>query len=109
MAAFIRFDGIDGAIHDPQTQADTQPNPPSWGLDRIDQRSLPMPQSDPFFAYGDGFSGADGAAAGSGFYMSTRLQIMYVSFDEPHPADGLVAEPDLAAGPFLMHAGFLYG
>ena len=27
------------------TILDTQPNPPSWGLDRIDQRDLPLNNS----------------------------------------------------------------
>jgi hypothetical protein len=31
----------------------TQMPTPSWGLDRIDQRSLPTKGADPFFAYGD--------------------------------------------------------
>ncbi|MGH3712048.1 MAG: S8 family peptidase [Micromonosporaceae bacterium] len=36
--AYVEQDGI-------ATIQDTQPNPPSWGLDRIDQRDLPLNQS----------------------------------------------------------------
>lgn len=36
------------------TIADTQINPPSWGLDRIDQRNLPLDQSYTYNTSGDG-------------------------------------------------------
>jgi hypothetical protein len=41
MADYFKFDGVDGV------DGASQPNPPSWGLDRIDQRA------DPFLVYGE--------------------------------------------------------
>jgi hypothetical protein len=95
MADFIRFDGIDG---ENPPQADTPPNPPSWGLDRVDQRSLPMKNADPFFAYGES------AAEDLG------LSIIYPS-DAPAPDSGLILVVTPILGPAaigLMHADFIY-
>jgi hypothetical protein len=98
MAAFIKFDGIDGETHGTQ-----QPSP-SWGLDRIDQRELPT--QDPFLAYGEG-ADAD-PAAGSSFGMK-RLQIMYI-LDEPEPVGDLAVEtPGVEAIGLRYHAEFIYG
>jgi hypothetical protein len=95
MAAFIEFDGIDGGN---PPQADSQPNPPAWGLDRIDQRSLPMKDADPFFAYGES------AAEDIG------LSIIYPS-DAPAPDSGLIMVVTPILDPVaigLMRADFIY-
>jgi hypothetical protein len=94
MAAFIKLDGIDGEIEN----TIDQPNPPSWGLDRVDQRNLPVKDADPFLAYGE--PPAD-----------IGLSIIYMN-DAPAPADGfiLVVTPVLdPAAIGLVRAEFIYG
>jgi hypothetical protein len=100
MPSFIKFDGIDGEI---------EMNPPSWGLDRIDMRDLPVKDADPFFAYGDGFlGGVDVPTAPGQFGMS----IMIAPAEPPAPADGLIVMVTPILDPAaigLVRAEFIYG
>jgi hypothetical protein len=94
MPIFMTVDGVDGE-NEPRAE---QPNPPSWGLDRVDQRGFPMWDADPFFAYGER------AAEELG------VSIIYLS-DAPAPDAGLslVVTPILdPAAIGLMHADFIY-
>ncbi|MEV0961794.1 S8 family peptidase [Streptomyces sp. NPDC049910] len=54
------------------TISGTQPNPPSWGLDRIDQRALPLNQS---YTYPD--SAGDGVTA---YIIDTGVRITHSDF-----------------------------
>jgi hypothetical protein len=105
VADFIKFDGVDGEIEN----ASDQPNPPSWGLDRVDQRDLPVQNADPFFAYGDGFlGGADVPTAPGQFGLS----IMLAPVAPPAPADGIVMVTpilDPAEIGLRYHAEFIFG
>jgi aqualysin 1 len=62
--AFVEEDGIVEAV-------DTQPNPPSWGLDRIDQRNLPLNQS-----YTYNFTGAGVTA----YIIDTGIRFSHTTF-----------------------------
>ncbi|MFH9727852.1 S8 family peptidase [Streptomyces sp. NPDC017254] len=48
---------------------DTQPSPPSWGLDRVDQRSLPLDKS---YGYGTTASNVNAYIVDTGIRMSHR-------------------------------------
>lgn len=54
------------------TVSGTQPNPPSWGLDRIDQKSLPLNQS---YTYPD--SAGEGVTA---YILDTGVRITHSDF-----------------------------
>ncbi|MDQ3405286.1 MAG: S8 family peptidase [Actinomycetota bacterium] len=49
--------------------ADTQPNPPSWGLDRVDQRNLPLDKS---YTYDNTASNVTAYIVDSGIRMTHR-------------------------------------
>ncbi|MET9255449.1 S8 family peptidase [Streptomyces sp. NPDC003717] len=50
---------------------DTQPNPPSWGLDRVDQRDLPVDRS---------YSYATGAANVNAYIVDTGIRMTHRDF-----------------------------
>jgi subtilisin family serine protease len=54
------------------TVTDTQPNPPSWGLDRIDQRDLPLDNSYTYANKGDGVTA---------FVIDTGVMIEHPTFE----------------------------
>ncbi|WFE30383.1 S8 family serine peptidase [Solwaraspora sp. WMMD791] len=79
--AFIQADSRVQAIEPAPTGggATTQPNPPSWGLDRVDQRNLPLDQS---FSYDTDGTGTTVYVLDSGIRTThtdfgTRAQFAY--------------------------------
>ena len=60
--ARVEADGVAYAV-------DTQPSPPSWGLDRVDQRSLPLDKS---YTYGTTASNVNAYIVDTGIRMSHR-------------------------------------
>ncbi|MFD7574861.1 S8 family peptidase [Streptomyces sp. NPDC059810] len=60
--ARVEADGVAYAV-------DTQPSPPSWGLDRVDQRSLPVDKS---YTYGTTASNVNAYIVDTGIRMSHR-------------------------------------
>lgn len=66
-------------IRQAEAQADPQPNPPSWGLDRVDQRNLPLDKS---FTAPNGGEGVHAYILSSGIRL-THQDIAGRTVDDP--------------------------
>ncbi|MDG4764078.1 S8 family serine peptidase [Solwaraspora sp. WMMD406] len=89
---YVRADALVQAVEAVPTSggATTQPNPPSWGLDRVDQRNLPLDQS---FSYDTDGTGTTVYVLDSGIRTShddfgTRAQWAYNAVNDSNsPGD----------------------
>ncbi|MCA2219254.1 S8 family peptidase [Jidongwangia harbinensis] len=106
--AYVRADAVVQAIEDQPDARTVQPNPPSWGLDRIDQRALPLNNA---FEYNTTGAGVTVFVADSGIRATHtdfggRAQGVYNAVDDGRGAEDCHGHGTHVAGTI---AGSSYG